>query len=89
MASLEERLAAAESAVDNLRAMLMSIQRAIALATSTAATAETVAAEARDMASTNAVKVTRLSKAVAAFTNELMAVESALGMPPTRDQGAE
>ena len=75
MAGLEDRVAALEKRNDHLAAMLLSIQRGIALATSSAATAETVAGEARELA-------IRLSRAVAAFTNELMAVETALGMQP-------
>ena len=75
MAGLEERVASLEATHDRLAAMLVSIQRGIALATSSAATAETLALEARD-------RTTQLSRAVAAFTNELMAVESALGMEP-------
>ena len=75
MAGLEERVADLEAMHDRLSAMLVSIQRGIALATSSAATAETLAIEARD-------QTIRLSRAVAAFTNELMAVVSALGMEP-------
>lgn len=75
MAGLEERVSALEASHDHLAAMLVSIQRGIALATSSAATAETTATEARE-------KAIQLSRAVAAFSNELMAVESALGIEP-------